>query len=88
MFGLPSFPELKILDFQMKSRITPVSEEILRRKYPICGLVTGWCFRQKEVSNGGWLVEGKDVYGREVSRGGVDPDMLLKECVIWAKKSG
>jgi 2-polyprenyl-3-methyl-5-hydroxy-6-metoxy-1,4-benzoquinol methylase len=56
----------------------------VRAEFPISGLVDGWFFRQREVSAGAYLVEGMDLWGRTVSRGGVDPDVLLRECVADA----
>ena len=38
------------------------------RDYPIAGRVPGWYFRMREKSASVWDVEGKDIYGREVSR--------------------
>lgn len=49
--------------------------------YPIADRHPGWYFRMTEVSNGAWLVEGSDAWGRTVSRQGVDPEQLLAECI-------
>jgi hypothetical protein len=54
-------------------------------EFPITGLVDGWFFKQHEVSNGAYLVEGTDLWGRKVSRSGGDPDTLLNECASDAK---
>jgi hypothetical protein len=49
-------------------------------EFPITGVVDGWYFRQREVSNGAFLVEGTDLWGRMVSRQGGDADALLRQC--------
>ena len=58
------------------------------REYPISGLVEGWYFRQCEVSAGCYVVEGRDVYGRSVSRQTTadPPDAALAECVAFARQ--
>jgi hypothetical protein len=55
-------------------------------EFPIAGLVEGWFFRQREISNGGYVVEGTDLWGRTVSRQGGDPDALLSECAADARE--
>lgn len=55
------------------------------REYPITGRLEGWFFRQRETSNGAFLVEGTDLWGRSVSRQGADPDKLLAQCVVDAE---
>jgi hypothetical protein len=54
--------------------------------FPIAGRVDGWFFRQRETSNGAYLVEGTDLWGRAVSRQGDDPDELLSQCVADAQR--
>jgi hypothetical protein len=54
-------------------------------EFPITGLVDGWYFRQKEISPGYYVVDGIDLWGRAVSRGGTDPDALLADCAVDAK---
>ena len=69
-----------------KVPVQPKSHSEMVREYPLSGLVEGWFFRQREVSNGCYLVEGSDAYGREVSRqAGGDPDAALAECVEFAR---
>jgi regulator of sigma D len=48
--------------------------------YPIHDLVDGWYFRVEEVSQGYYLVEGIDIWGRNVSKTGEDPEQLLRFC--------
>ena len=48
--------------------------------YPMTDLVEGWFFRVNEVSQGFYLVEGKDLLGHVVSRMGIDPDALMNAC--------
>jgi hypothetical protein len=58
------------------------------REYPIDGRVPGWYFRVREVSNGCYVVEGSDVYGRTISRQTTaDPDAVLAECVAFAQQT-
>ena len=70
----------------MRKAVSPISPEQIIREFPTSGLVEGWYFRQREISNGVWEVEGSDLYGRTVSRCGVmDPETALTECVEWAR---
>jgi hypothetical protein len=57
----------------------------VQRAFPIAGVVDGWFFRQTEVSQGAYLVEGTDLWGRKVSRLGSDLDELLSLCAADAK---
>ena len=59
--------------------------EVLR-EFPIAGLVDGWFFRQREMTAGAYLVEGTDLWGRTVSRGGGDPGALLSQCAADARR--
>jgi len=56
------------------------------REYPITERVEGWFFRQRETSNGAFLVEGTDLWGRTVSRQGSNPDELLSQCAEDAER--
>ena len=58
----------------------------VRAEFPIAGVVDGWFFRSKEVSPGAYVVEGTDLWGRTVSRSGIDPDSLLAECAADARR--
>lgn len=49
--------------------------------YPIDGKLPDWYFRIIETSNDAWRVEGCDIWGRQVSRSGADPEELLSQCV-------
>ena len=69
----------------MKQPVQPISEKELRRDYPIDGLVPGWFFCQREVSASCYVVAGRDIYGREVSRQALDPEAALQECVAYAR---
>ena len=51
------------------------------KDYPIENRLANWYFRITEASNGAWLVEGCDIWGRKVSRTGSDPEQLLSACV-------
>ena len=70
----------------MKHPVQPLSEKELRREDPIEGLVPGWFFCQREVSAGCYIVAGRDIYGRQVSRQAIDPDEALQECVTFARR--
>jgi hypothetical protein len=69
----------------MKRFVSKRGEREIRETYPIDGLVEGWFFRQWEFCNGGWAVEGSDLWGRKVSKQGHDPDQLLEECARAAR---
>lgn len=70
-----------------KSRVTPASHEQMIRDYPIAGRVPGWYFRMREKTPSVWDVEGRDIYGREVSRlSVVDEERALQECIEYARK--
>jgi hypothetical protein len=58
----------------------------VRAEFPIAGVVNGWFFRSKEVSPGVYRVDGTDLWGRVVSRSGIDPDALLAECAADARE--
>ena len=71
-----------------KQPVTPLSHKEMIREYPITGLVEGWYFRQREVSNGCFMVEGCDTYGHTISRRtAAHPDAILAECVAFARQS-
>ncbi|MGD0917216.1 MAG: hypothetical protein ABSB22_12245 [Thermodesulfobacteriota bacterium] len=70
----------------MKKPIHKISKEILEKDFPIKGKVPGWYFRQEEVSNGAWEVEGVDQWGRRVNRIGDDPDQLFIKCEVAAQE--
>lgn len=68
------------------TRVTPASHDDMIREYPISGRAAGWYFRVSEKRPSVWDVEGKDIYGREVSRLGVlDADRALEECIQYAR---
>lgn len=68
-----------------KIHVIPRSHKEMARTYPMVGLVEGWYFRQLEVSNGCFLVEGADIYGRIISKQTSNPDAALAECIEFAK---
>lgn len=71
----------------MKARVSALSRKQMIREYPIEGLVDGWYFRIEESGAGNFLVEGKDVWGRVISRRGVgDSERTLQECVREARQ--
>ena len=71
-----------------KKKIAPATHKKLKAVYPISGLVEGWYFRIHEESAGCYRVEGRDIYGRMVSRQTTgDPDKTLAECVEYARSN-
>ena len=70
----------------MKKSVRRLTEEALK-DYPIRHLVNGWYFRQHEVSQGCFIVEGTDCWGRQVSFTGTEDKLkeLLAECVKAAR---
>jgi len=70
----------------MKVRVHKLSEEEILEDFPIRGKTPGWFFRMEEMSYGTWIVEGSDLWGRRVSRGGGDPDDMLAACEKDAAK--
>jgi hypothetical protein len=63
----------------MKKLVHRLSKQELAN-YPITDIIDGWYFRILELSQGYYRVEGKDAFGRSVSRDGVSPDELINEC--------
>ncbi len=55
-------------------------------EYPLHGQVQGWFFRRREISNGAWLVEGSDRWGRLLSSTGGDPESLFAKLIVEAKE--
>jgi len=49
------------------------------------GLVRDWFFRCEEISSGVYKAEGIDIWGRTVSATGLDPEILIEQCVTYAK---
>lgn len=60
-------------------------QEVLRT-FPIRGLLEGWYFRQDEVSNGHYVAEGTDLWGRKVNKEGPAPEGLLEACAEAARR--
>jgi hypothetical protein len=63
-----------------KRLVTRLDEAEVERQFPLADLVPGWFFRVTEVCNNGYKAEGIDLWGRQVSRSGSDPDFLLAQC--------
>ena len=61
-------------------------ESAIMKDYPITGKVENWYFKIEEVSAGVYVVEGRDLAGRTISRRGTDPDKELKTCMDEAKQ--
>ena len=72
----------------MKRRISKKPFEEMIKKYPISNLLDGWFFKCWEVSNGHYIAEGSDQYGRIVSCEGSNADDILQEIVIQTKEIG
>ena len=63
-----------------------MNEPTIMKDYPISGDIEGWYFKIDEVSAGVYVVEGRDLAGRTISRTGTDPDKELKSCVDEVKQ--
>lgn len=72
----------------MRKEVRRKSEADIVKAFPIQGLVPGWYFRKREISNGAWEAAGTDLWGRMVTKQGDDPEALLEECVKWARNQG
>jgi len=70
----------------MKKRITPKTKEELIKEYPIDDLLKGWYFNYWEASNGHFIVEGCEPYGRLVSCEGSDYEDILEKAVKLARE--
>ncbi len=69
----------------MKKLVKKLDVELLKKDFPINDKLKDWFFRQDEISAGVYIVEGKDVWGRIVSKRGLDPEELLRLCIKDAK---
>lgn len=70
----------------MKHLVTKQSEEEITREFPIAGLLDGWFFRKTETSAGVYEVVGSDLWGRRVSETGIEPEIVLANCVAQARE--
>ncbi len=70
----------------MKRLVERLKEADVKSRFPLVDLVPEWFFRVREISNGGYRVEGTDLWGRQVSRSGSDPDALLTACAQDAER--
>jgi hypothetical protein len=70
----------------MKALVRKLDADEVRRDYPIADRVPGWYFRMREVANCAWLVEGTDLWGRQVSDSGSDEQQLLDSCIAAAER--
>jgi hypothetical protein len=62
---------------KMKKLVQSKTVEELSFQYPLTNIVEGWFFQVTEISQGVYLVEGVDRWGRSVSRQGIDPEELF-----------
>ena len=70
----------------MKRLVERLKEAEVKNQVPLIDFVPGWFFRVREISNGGYKAEGTDLWGRQVSRSGGDPDALLAACAQDAER--
>lgn len=70
----------------MKHLIRQQTEAELLSQYPLQAGVDGWSFRLTETSNGAWLAEGMDLWGRKVACQGSDEELLLNQCAAMARE--
>jgi len=70
----------------MKRVVHRLDENAVLRDYPtVVGELSGWFFRVRETSSDAWLCEGIDLWGRQVSRRGDDPDSAIAAAVDAAR---
>ena len=69
----------------MKRIVEKLSEAEVTNTFPIRRSIQGWYFRLDETSNGTWLAEGTDLWGRRVSCQGTDEEALLQGCEAMAE---
>jgi len=69
----------------MKRAVEKQDAAKVAAQFPLDGLLPGWFFRVRETSNGAYLAEGTDLWGRLVSHQGNDPESLLQTCVASAR---
>jgi hypothetical protein len=67
------------------ARVRRTTEAELRKTHPLSGLVEGWFFRYDEASAGCYVAEGRDLWGRRVSRKGAENAGVLEACVADAR---
>ena len=69
----------------MKRFVEKCDAAKIAESFPIANLLPDWFFRVRETSNGAFLAEGTDLWGRKVSHQGSDPELLLQQCVSSAR---
>ena len=70
----------------MKNSVTPKTHQQIIKEFPISGKFENWYFRITESSANCFLVEGSDIYGRQISKHTHgDPDIALQECIEFAR---
>ncbi|MDI6843447.1 MAG: hypothetical protein QMC94_03495 [Anaerosomatales bacterium] len=69
----------------MKRETPRLDEAVVMSGYTISDRLAGWFFRMIETSNGAWMAEGTDLWGRQVAHRGDDPDSALAACVEDAR---
>lgn len=69
----------------MKRVVRKPDPSAVAQQFPLRDLLPGWFFRVQEHSQGAYLAEGTDLWGRMVSHQGVDPDDLVRRCVASAR---
>ena len=70
---------------EMKIPIQKKNPAEIKRNFPIDDRLDGWFFRVEEKSNSCCEASGTDLYGRMISRTGVDPDLALQDAVADAR---
>ena len=70
----------------MRQEVQQTSAAKVAREYPLADLVEGWYFRVEEVSAGAYQAEGTDLWGRQVSHSGTDPEGALAKCTEYARR--
>lgn len=67
----------------MKKNVRRSSEETILTTHPMRSRIEGWFFRLTEVSEGHFVVDGTDLWGRTISTNGWDVDTMIAECEQW-----
>ena len=67
-------------------RAKSLTESELKRQYPVSRGVDGWYFRVTRLGTENYIVEARDVAGRELMQKGTSQEHLLVELAAQAKE--
>jgi hypothetical protein len=63
----------------VKKRVISKTEEQILKTHPIRSKTEGWFLQILETSNNVFLIEATDLFGRVVSKQGIEPNKLQEE---------